>query len=81
MCQQFDSRPVNALAEIAIPNGKYICYHCEPVTSTTAAARAAAEEIVGLERPDVYRVEDIIIKYCLSRTSRGESKELKSNRA
>lgn len=30
MCQQFDSRPINAIADIATPNGKYICYHCEP---------------------------------------------------
>lgn len=46
MCQQFDSQSVNAVAELAIPNGKYICYHCEdaqPVTTT--AARACAEEI------------------------------------
>lgn len=30
MCQQFDSRPVNAIADVATPNGKDICYHREP---------------------------------------------------
>lgn len=34
MCQQFDSRPVNAIADIATPNGEYICYHCTPVKAT-----------------------------------------------
>lgn len=28
MCQQFDDRPINAIASMAIPNGKYICYRC-----------------------------------------------------
>lgn len=28
MCEQFDSRPVNALADIVTPNGTYICYRC-----------------------------------------------------
>lgn len=56
MCQQFNSRPVNALAEIATPNGQYVCYYCSdtasklalaPSPTTAADARERAREIVG----------------------------------
>lgn len=31
MCQQFDERPLTALASTATPNGNYRCYHCSGV--------------------------------------------------
>lgn len=30
MCEQFDDKPINAVASLAIPNGSYRCYHCAP---------------------------------------------------
>ena len=33
MCEQFDDKPINEHASYAIPNGTYICYHCETTTT------------------------------------------------
>ncbi len=35
MCQQFDSKPITPLATLAIPNGKFICYHCKDTDNIT----------------------------------------------
>lgn len=43
MCEQFDSRPVNALADIVTPNGTYICYRC---TTLPAEPPPTPEQIV-----------------------------------
>lgn len=33
MCQLFDERAVTPLATVAVPNGKYQCYHCTPISA------------------------------------------------
>ena len=38
MCQTFDDVPVTKLATLAVPNGRYICYHC-----TSAESRHVAD--------------------------------------
>lgn len=36
MCQQFDTKRVNEHAELAIPNGRYVCYRCGHEVNTAA---------------------------------------------
>lgn len=42
MCQQFDYQPVNGLAEIATPNGQYVCYYCSDTPPKAAPATSPA---------------------------------------
>jgi len=44
MCQQFDYQPVTPLADIATPNGNYVCYGCAPIGSEPPARSELTDE-------------------------------------